>query len=115
MARKLKDMQQQPVEPVQPSEKCNSSYIAGVKHRSKDEQAVLDELEESGELTLKPDPFNEFDKFAVKVMRGAAHVGFVPADLSREVSELIISGRFLRAAKGTQRRTMRIYWKDQRT
>lgn len=109
MARKFKDMQHPVVEET-PTEKYQTSYVAGVKFRSKDEAAILDEMTEGEELQLRPDPFNEHDKFAVKVMRGAAHVGFVPADLSREVSELIISGRFLRAVKGNQRRTMKIFY-----
>ena len=61
-----------------------SFFIAGVQHhRIKD---VLGELAESMELTLVPEPTNQFDPNAVQIEYNGTMLGFVPRKFSSEVS-----------------------------
>ena len=41
------------------------------------------------EIRLRKEPDNPYDPFAVKVLCDRKHLGYVPAELSKEVTELI--------------------------
>lgn len=70
----------------------HSTYIAGVKFRP-GAADYLAKLGNCDSLTLVPEPTNQFDPHAVQVMHGPMHLGYVPRDLSAEVSRLIADGR----------------------
>ena len=76
----------------------HQTYIAGVKFRM-GAADILAALDDGSEVILEPEPTNQYDPHAVRVMSGNRHVGFVPRDLSQEVSGLIAAGQITRAVK----------------
>lgn len=59
-------------------------YIAGVQFH--DLPKIIDEVEVGEVLSLEPDPTNQYDSTAVKILRGDTFIGFVPGKLSAEVT-----------------------------
>jgi hypothetical protein len=55
-----------------------SFYIAGSFARSRMARKVLEDAPIGTQVLLVPEPDNQFDSNAVKVMIGQAHVGYVP-------------------------------------
>jgi hypothetical protein len=69
------------------------TYIAGVRYR-KGVGEKLDALGEGALLKLEPEPTNEWDANAVKILADdGMHLGYVPAYLSSTVAGLIKAGR----------------------
>ena len=73
--------------------------IAGVSHREEAELKQCSEcgaLKKDAKITLKLDPHNEYDKYAIKLflpIKGEdAFIGYVPRYYSRELTEKIESG-----------------------
>ena len=67
-------------------------YVAGVKfHQYKDAQ---DELEEDMEVNLIPEPDNEYDSDAIKVMWEGCMLGYVPAKTgqAKRIAEALRAG-----------------------
>ncbi len=81
-----------------PDVRCKHAIvsIAGISFANTDGRArreVLEECENGELLFLEPDPMNEYDENAVKVVRqNGDQLGFVPASLSPEVYELAEKG-----------------------
>jgi len=74
------------------------AYIAGIKfHPGARER--LERLSQDAELQLEAEPSNKFDRYAVKILAERFHVGYVPHELSREVSELLAAGRIERVSR----------------
>lgn len=81
-------------------ERHHTAYIAGAKFRPQAEQAHLAGLPDGAELDLKPEPTNQYDPNAVQIIHDGHHVGYVPRDLSAEVTALLADGRVTRTVKG---------------
>lgn len=79
----------------------HTTYVAGAKFRPQAEQVHLAGLEPGAPLALEPEPTNQYDPHAIKIVHDGHHVGYVPRDLSQEVSALIATGRLMRCVKGT--------------
>ena len=73
-------------------------FIAGVQFRTQAEQKTLASLTEGEVLTLVPEPDNQYDSNAVKIMKGDAHLGYVPRRFSSEVSAALEVGATLTCA-----------------
>lgn len=69
-------------------------YVAGVQHHRL--HKVINEVAEGSYLTLQPEPTNQYDPNAVKVIYGnLAHeemVGYVPKKISSEVAAALEIG-----------------------
>ncbi len=70
----------------------HETYIAGVKFR-KGARELIDGLEDGTALSLEREPTNEYDPYAVKVICGGLHIGYVPRDLAAMVGNLIAQDR----------------------
>ena len=76
--------------------------IVGMKHRGTGD--YLDSLPVGTPLRLEREPTNEHDPFAIKVMHGETHIGYVPSLLARKVApdmdsrgQLAMDGSLVRA------------------
>lgn len=65
-------------------------YVAGVKFHDLDE--VKDVIEPGDIVSLEPDPFNEYDSEAIKVVYDGTMIGFVPARLTKFIHPLMNRG-----------------------
>jgi len=73
--------------------------LAGLKHRPKADQDVFDKLPDLGNLHIVPEPTNEFDKGALKIMcDGDCHVGYIP-QTQHEVRKRYAEGGVKRVVK----------------
>lgn len=63
--------------------------VKGVFYRSKAAKEMIPILDVHDEIRLRKEPDNPYDPFAVKVLCDRKHLGYVPAELSKEVTELI--------------------------
>lgn len=64
-------------------------YIAGVQFRTEEERKALANCQEGNILDLVPEPDNNFDTNAVKIMKDGFHFGYVPRRFSSEVAAAI--------------------------
>lgn len=95
--------------PAEPSDEPallkHQTHVAGVKFR----KGAAEKLEalrgEDVTFTLEPEPTNPYDSSAVKVLHDGEHVGYVPKDLSPQVSALIRQGRIESAISPAGRAT----------
>ena len=87
-------------EATETTERHHTAYIAGAKFRPQAEQIHLAGIKDGAELSLNPEPTNKYDPHAVQVTHEGHHVGYVPRDLSAEVSKLFAAGRITRVVKG---------------
>lgn len=76
----------------------HETYIAGVKFRPGVPDYMAG-LPADAEFDLEPEPTNEYDPNAVKVLNGGVHVGYVPRDLAPEIGDLIAQGRVERVVR----------------
>ena len=76
----------------------STTYIAAAKFR-KGALDYLAGLGENAEYDLVPEPDNQYDPHAVRVMHNGTHVGYVPRDLSEEVTALIREDRIVKAVR----------------
>lgn len=67
-------------------------YIAGVQFRTTEERKSLAGQEVGDILELVPEPTNQYDPNAVKIMQGDLHYGYVPRKFSSEVSAALEIG-----------------------
>jgi len=93
-------------------ERHHTSYVAGWKFRPQAEQVHLAGLAEGVEFDLKPEPTNQYDPKAVQIIHEGHHVGYVPRDLSAEVTALLARGRVIRTVKG-KGYTIRIFYSEE--
>ncbi len=70
------------------SDAKHEAFIAGVKFRPGAE-GRLQSLADGALLTLDPEPDNQYDPDAVRVLHEGFHLGYVPRELSAEVATLI--------------------------
>lgn len=70
-------------------------FVAGVAHHQRLHD--LGTLAKDERLTLAREPTNEWDKNAVKILRGDRLIGYVPAETSRWVSRILAAGHRMRA------------------
>jgi hypothetical protein len=75
-------------------------FLAGVKFREGAAEH-LETVEHGAAMSVEPDPDNEYDPNAVKVMHGDMHVGFIPKAKNVEVGALIRGGRLVAVTKRT--------------
>jgi hypothetical protein len=68
----------------------NNGFITGFQHHGG--PAVLHELEVGTPLTLVREPENIYDKYAVRIEFRGRHIGFIPREQNRTVSELLQQG-----------------------
>ena len=68
----------------------NNCFIAGFQHHAG--PAILHELAAGTPLTLVRDSENIYDKYAVRIEYHGRHVGFIPREQNRAVSELLQQG-----------------------
>lgn len=70
--------------------------LAGAKFRPTFAQLATMSLKVGDEVTLKADPFNEYDHNAVQVLvadeNGTHHIGFVPREIAADLSPLLQAG-----------------------
>ena len=77
----------------------HQTYIAGVKYR-KGANERLSDLPHDVKFRLEPEPENPYDQFAVRVLDPAGfHVGYVPKELSHEVTRLLERGRIVKCER----------------
>lgn len=63
--------------------------VKGIYYRSKLAKETIPFLNVHDEIKLRKEPKNEYDPYAVKVMYDRIHLGYVPADVSKRITELI--------------------------
>lgn len=87
---------------VKQTEELNEKYkghqayivnVVGAWYRTKRAQDVYMHLAPSEPISLKPEPDNIYDNFAVKVMSNRFHIGYVPKEDSKNITEIINSGK----------------------
>lgn len=61
--------------------------VKGLEYRKEQARAALQNANTGDAVQLVKEPDNEHDRFAVKVYYNDIHVGYIPRDLSREVTE----------------------------
>lgn len=59
-----------------------NARIMGTHFRKPEEKAIHNNLKRGDEVTLALEPTNEFDEFAVKILKDGAHIGYVPKEMS---------------------------------
>ena len=77
----------------------HSTYNAGLKFRPAPARAHWESLDDGAELTLEAEPSNKYDRYAVKLISGEHHVGYVPKDLSMEIAKRLADGCIERVVK----------------
>ena len=82
----------------------HTSFIAGTKHRGAD--AYVRALEPETPVALEPEPTNQYDPNAVKVLHEGKHIGYVPRDLSAEIAKRCKDGSFVSAKIGAGRKLL---------
>lgn len=75
------------------------THIAGHRFRPLSTKEMYEEVPEDSELLLEPEPTNKHDPWAVKVMADGEFVGYIPKELSPDVSKIIADGRLERCIK----------------
>lgn len=68
----------------------NNVFITGFQHHAG--PGLLHELEVGTPLTLVREPENIYDKYAVRIEYRGRHVGFIPREQNRSVSEMLQQG-----------------------
>ena len=68
----------------------NNCFIAGFQHH--EGPALLNELTVGTPLALVREPENIYDKYAVRLEHAGRHVGYIPREQNRTVSELLEQG-----------------------
>jgi len=68
--------------------------VMGISYRPHSIQAVVRGLRIGDELRLASEPTNAFDKWAVQVLSGDRHIGYVPATFSKAATKIIADGLF---------------------
>lgn len=63
--------------------------VVGMYYRTNFAKEIIPTLSVKDKISLKKEPQNEYDSFAVKVMYARTHLGYVPAKLSKDVTDLI--------------------------
>ena len=63
--------------------------VKGIFARSMKAKEAINDVFYQGDITLRREPSNPYDPFAVKVMYGKYHIGYVPKENSKFVTELI--------------------------
>ena len=71
-------------------------HLAGLFYRTEAAQEEASSLCIGDSLSLKRNPSNEYDEFAVKVMSNSYHIGFIPQDYSEYVSTELKKGNKFR-------------------
>lgn len=61
--------------------------IAGLFYRPTYIHEIAQRINEGQTLTLEREPYNKYDKYAVRIMYGNNHIGYVPQSYSESVSE----------------------------
>lgn len=94
--------------------KHHETYIAGAKFRGKDAVDLIEEFDVGDEYKLDSEPTNKYDKFAVKVFHpNGDHVGYVPAMLSEEVTELLMTAKSVRCVKSDKGgKSITVYYEE---
>lgn len=64
------------------------TFIAGAKFKD-GAQDIIDALSESSELEIRPEPDNQYDPNAVKILTEDVHIGYIPRHLASKVLDLI--------------------------
>jgi hypothetical protein len=77
----------------------HTTHLAGAKFRPIEAREIYEALEPGGEIDLALDPTNQYDSNAVKVLVEGTHVGFIPAKISMEITEIVARGSFDYARK----------------
>lgn len=70
--------------------KRHDTYIAGTDHYGNID--LIRSLTAGTALDLEPEPTNQYDPNAVKVIYDNKHLGYIPRDLAGEVARLIAGG-----------------------
>lgn len=70
---------------------CSSMDIEvkGIYYRTKLAKETIVSLNVHDEIKFRKEPSNEYDSYAVKVMYERIHLGYVPASISKRITELI--------------------------
>jgi hypothetical protein len=66
--------------------------LAGAGFRPESAKEVLRRATPGDRFTLEPDPENEYDSNAVRVMHEGQHVGFIPRDSNEDISAHLLHG-----------------------
>lgn len=80
----------------------HTSHIAGAKHRGA--EGYIQVLKADTALVLEPEPTNKYDPHAVKVIHAGRHIGYVPRDLSKDVTRICNEARLISATIDERRR-----------
>jgi hypothetical protein len=68
----------------------NNCFIAGFQHH--EGPALLAELKVGSQLALVREPENIYDRYAIRLEYDGRHVGYIPREQNRTVSELLAQG-----------------------
>lgn len=71
------------------AERSITFTVVGGYYRSKAAQEEYINLEKASPISLRREPDNRHDPYAVKVISDRKHIGYVPKDLSRLVTDVI--------------------------
>lgn len=63
--------------------------VKGIYYRTKLAKETIESLTVHDEIKLRKEPTNKYDPYAVKVMYERIHLGYVPANVSKRITELI--------------------------
>lgn len=62
------------------------ALLNGVNFRPREARERVESLDFGTELTLERAPDNQYDSFAIKVMEGETHLGYVEKDVAAEIA-----------------------------
>ena len=63
--------------------------VKGIYYRTKLAKETIPNLNIDSVIKLRKEPSNEYDSYAVKVMYDRIHLGYVPAKISKRITDLI--------------------------
>ena len=66
--------------------------IAGLYYRSSDAHKLARGLVWGTFLTIEPEPKNDHDKYALKIMYKDVHLGYIPSHYSKSISMILRQG-----------------------
>ena len=76
--------------------------VVGLYYRGDGARLAVDELEPGDEVTLEPEPENKYDAYAVKVLSGSVHIGYLPKELAAYLTPPLENGVYLRTEQERQ-------------
>ena len=69
--------------------------VVGLFYRPASARVAVEELRPGDLVTLEREPDNPHDAYAIKVLSGSVHIGYIPRELAAYLEELPTKARFV--------------------